>query len=318
MLSEQMKMFDVPKRDKEPGELDFDTWLDTQKPVYHGTFREDWGNAPTSHYGTIGTAAKRLDDVKRYMGQGRFARRNYLDPASSVYPEDEHDSSEPETPLTGRVYARRMTGVRPANPVSDADANTIDYGYRLQHHDEDEIPGSIKDSVITAPIYDDDEDRVRWPSNRPTGFYERKAADLDEGHPISYRNSAESGGLVDKELGVESGDISYVASRGGVSSWERDVLNAKHASPIARDIAQRRIASGKEGAVPIPQFGRAGQQGKLFGGGAHTFTTHEGESKTETTGYYYHDDERGLGPKPESVGRGIRYVNEVQFNPEDL
>ena len=317
MLSEQMKMFNVPKRDKEPGELDFDTWLGTQSPVYHGTFREDWSNAPTSHYGTIGTAAKRLDDVKRYMSQGRFARRSYLDPASAVYPEDDYDSPESEEPMTGRVYARRLTGVRPTTHVSDSDANTIDYGYRLQHHDEDEIPGSIKESVSRAPVYDDDNDSVVWPANRPTGFYEQKAADLDEGHPISYRNSAESGGLVDQELGIEKPDISYVAPRGGVSSWERDVLNAKHSSPIARDIAQRRIDSGKEGAVPIPQFGRAGQQEKLFSGGARRITTYEGESKTETTGYYYHDDDRGIGPKPDSVGRGIRYVNDVQFNPED-
>lgn len=254
---------------KRPGQKSFDEWLATENPVYHGTARPEFGQAPTAHYGTIGQAADRLETLKGTVGGGGFSAARYFDPSlnedSYWAADDEIDENMRELNPTGRVHARRFTEQPMRGRFTDAQANAAEMGYRLEREEEWDIPASVRESTVElAPLsqggsraltpgidYENNE-QVSWPSG--TARPQAGARALSEGRPIKYRNVIEGDSPVDRELGVPYGQAttSFVAPSHAVTSWERDVLKDPNSTSMAQDFAKRRISSGQEGAVPFP------------------------------------------------------------------
>jgi hypothetical protein len=236
-----------------PGAKTFDQWLDTEKPVYHGTFRPEFEQAPSAHYGTMGQAVDVLHNAEaRIQGGGR---RTYYDPSASDDWSDDEDTG-PVT-HTGRIHARRLTEPKAPGLFTDAEANAAQMGHMLEDGLETyEVPPSIKGSAHELAPWSHDEGPVRWPRTSPSrgGTVNRSrlgARALGEGSPIVYDN------VIEGKNSYETPDTpgyrkSIVAPRGSVTSWERDILNDPSQTSIAQDFARRRIRSGQEGSVPFP------------------------------------------------------------------
>jgi hypothetical protein len=233
----QLQLFDdAPyKRKKDRGEMSMDEWLRTQKPVYHGTFREDFHQAPTAHYGTIGQASTVLQN-KAFVNK--------------AFQDLEDPTEYPDHVEYGRVYARRLTEKPHSTLFRDAEANAGDVGHRYVTSEEEyEIPRSLTGSAgpLMPSLETDRNDNpvVRHVSERAS---EADAA-LSDGKPIKYSNYIEGVNTFDKKTPVP---ISVVAPNTTVTSWERDVIASPRASDAAKRYAQQRISSGREGSVSFP------------------------------------------------------------------
>lgn len=247
---EQLQLFDTsnigPKR---PGQKGLDEWVATEKPVYHGSFRSDFGDAPAAHFGSLGQASYRLDAAKRQLEGGGYSRDRYYDASASAWdlPEDE---IEPFT-HTGRVYARRMTEKPMAGRLIDADANAAQAGHMMSEGYEDwEVPTSVTESAGTHMPYWDGDDKPEFHSKRSRAG----ARALGQGRPLAYRNYIESTNPVDTEMGLSQNErqTSYVVPRVAQQSWEADVIGDPGTQDWVKDWARNRVSSGQESAVPFP------------------------------------------------------------------
>jgi hypothetical protein len=243
----QLQLFDdAPyKRKKERGEMSMDEWLRTQKPVYHGTFREDFHQAPTAHYGTIGQAST----IVRNKG---LEYDNSVDEDDDDYDDDAYVYRSTDH---GRVYARRLTEKTHSTLFKDRVANAGDVAYRyLDSEEEYDIPRSLKSSAggLMPDLQTDGRDNpvVRHKSEKA----EEATSALSEGKPIKYTNEIEGYNTFDDRNYFDDKPIpiSIVAPRNAVTSWERDVLSSPRASDAAKRYAQQRISSGREGSVSFP------------------------------------------------------------------
>lgn len=291
----QLQLFDdAPyKHKKDRGEMSMDEWLRTQKPVYHGTFREDFHRAPTAHYGTLGQAATVMQGrMLAYNEKEKIKNLDYDDPLAEKYEPEIHDSDdfEYDAPVMGeygRVYARRFTERPHRTLFGDEHANAGDVAYRyLDSEEEYEIPKSLKSSAgqVMPKLTTDGNDNpvVRHVSQTAA----EATSALSEGKPIKYANYLEGRNEYDrdrKSFFLSSTPISYVAPRDSVTSWERDVLESPRASDAAKRYAQQRIDSGREGAVAFPTpkpemkqttlFYKGGNGWKYDGPGLHEIRT---------------------------------------------
>jgi hypothetical protein len=275
---EQLPLFDsgnYATPEKRPGQKSLDEWIATENPVYHGTFRSDFDQAPAAHFGTMGQATDRVASAAATIqGQGR---RTYYDPS---FTDDDFlhdgpiDGPEP-TEHVGRVYARRLTEPRAAGVYSDPQANAAQVGFLHGEGVEDfDVPRSVRDSAVEAhgvgqhgvgqhggflaPDWDYDTDSSVWPTTAPGTKLHRSvqrsragARALGAGRPIEYRNTIE--GHNDHDTAGTPGFMkSVVAPSQSTTSWERDVINDPFRPDFAKKFARRRIVSGQEGAVPFP------------------------------------------------------------------
>lgn len=254
----QARLFDDSKYQTpapKPGNMSMDRWVETQDPVYHGTFREDWDKAPVAHMGTIGQAASRLETVEFSLQMGPSQRKSYYNPGSEEWETDEDGPAETEH--VGRVYSRRLTERPSRRTFSDQVANAGEAGYRFENfEDEYEIPTSIKGSGGTdTPVFDYDPK-----TGNPKAVYQgRNAKDarvahrmLERGRPLKYSNQFEGDNVYDTADTPHVGE-SFSVPSGASTSWERDVIAEPTASPMAQRYAQQRINQGQEGAVPFPR-----------------------------------------------------------------
>lgn len=282
--------FETPA--KGPGNLTMDEWMETQEPVFHGSFRSDFGSAPVAHYGTMGQAVTRLDNVQHVLKGSERGRDNYYNPGSVL--EGDYGDYEESGPFQheGQVFARRFTEPRSRVQLSDSAANAAEMGYRYEHHeDEWEIPGSVKESAgLDAPELGFDDGGY----GNPKAIHDSDMAEfgqrqLEEGKPITYRNAIEGRNPIDAEASTES----YIAPSSSVTSWERDVINEPTASPMSQQFAQQRIRAGKEGAVPFPSMGvrRQPEQKQLP--------------------IYYDENERASGEAPNTTNRWYKITGHV-------
>lgn len=262
---EQLQLFDTsnigPKR---PGQKGLDEWIATENPVYHGSFRSDFGDAPAAHFGTIGQAGFRLDAARHSIEGSELSRARYYDPSvteDSVYDDPDFGEQEPQTHI-GRVFARRMDEKPMAGRLIDADANASEAGFLMNEGYEDwEVPHSVAESAGTL--------MPEWKSNSggwsgsgydqpDVEFYSQRsragARALGQGRPIAYRNFIEGDNPVDSGMGTSrsASTTSYVVPRTAQQSWEGDLINDPGTQPWVQDWARQRISSGQEGAVPFP------------------------------------------------------------------
>jgi hypothetical protein len=296
---EQLSLFNSDEYqtpDKRPGQKSFDEWLETEKPIYHGSGRSDFGNAPMAHYGTRGQAADRVS-VLPLGGDGNpfdahsFRRAKYLGEASSE--DDYYDnipkgkSSTSRSTLPSRrdaanVYARRLTEKKAPGVFTDQQANAAEYGARIESGEyEDDIPKSIVDSAgQMAPR--DTYDSLEWPERSAKAQVGSRA--LDRGTPIEYHNKIEGDNREDTE-DTRGYRKSIIAPSSSVTSWERDVLKDPGSTDMAKDHAQKRIDNGNEGKVPfrsaVPTKGRP---------------TQESLPLTTPTGEQTHQSSKPIGP----------------------
>jgi len=251
---EQLPLFDTsgigPKR---PGQKGLDEWVATENPVYHGSFRSDFGNAEAAHFGTIGQASYRLNAAKSAIEGGGYARDRYYDPSASAFdmPDDEIEPYQ----HTGRVYARRMTEKPMAGRLGDADANAAEAGFLMNQGYEDwEVPSSVSESakerMPTLKWGDSTEPEVHYYTQRSRAG----ARALGEGRPVAYRNFIEGDNPVDSDLGTprDQQTTSHVVPRVAQQSWEGDLINDPGTQPWVQDWARQRISQGQESAVPFP------------------------------------------------------------------
>ena len=249
---EQLSLFDSDEYqtpDKRPGQKSFDEWLETEKPIYHGTGRSDFGNAPMAHYGTRGQAADRAGSLPLGGTRDPFQRAKYLGEASSEddYYDNIDDKSTPSED-TASVYARRLTEKKAPGVFTDRQANAAEYGARLESgEDEDDIPQSIGESAgQLAPR--DTYDSLEWPERSAKAQVGARA--LYRGTPIEYHNKIEGDNQEDTEETPGFGK-SIIAPRSAVTSWERDVMDDPGSTPTAQTFAYQRIENGNEGKVPF-------------------------------------------------------------------
>jgi hypothetical protein len=250
---EQLQLFDdAPyKHKKDRGEMSMDEWLRTQKPVYHGTFREDFHQAPTAHYGTIGQASTMV------RNKGLTYDNSVVEDDYDNYDDDDADLPEhsPTAGDHGRVYARRLTEKPHSTLFKDRVANAGDVAYRyLDSEEEYEIPRSLKSSAggLMPDLQTDGRDNpvVRHKSEKA----EEATSALSEGKPIKYTNEIEGYNTFDNRnyFDGKPTPMSIVAPRNAVTSWERDVIASPRASDAAKRYAQQRMSSGREGSVAFP------------------------------------------------------------------
>ena len=250
-LSQQLSLFDSSEYQtaaKRPGQKSMDEWLATENPIYHGSGRSDFGNAPMAHYGTRGQAADRAGALP-LGGDGTFQRARYLGEAhdeESYY--DNIDGESTPSGDTSSVYARRLTKKKAPGVFSDQEANAAEYGARLESGEhEDEIPQSIGESARGMAPVDTYED-LEW--SEGTARAQAGARALDQGRPIQYHNNIEGANREDTEE-TPGFRKSIIAPRSAVTSWERDVLDDPGSTPMAQDFAYKRIEKGNEGTVPF-------------------------------------------------------------------
>jgi hypothetical protein len=214
--------------DNDPGSLSFDDWIASPDVVYHGTFRPDFHEAPSAHYGTLGQAAE------------------FVGPWKADTPGDS----------PGRVYARRMTVPRDRKAIyTDQQANAGDIGFRFEEGDRD-LPESLRQSARGVDMDLVQKNKV----GQSVAKYKDKDTDsrmsgqvrdsLKRGIPVEYDNEVESKNTFDDKHNLRS--TSFVVPKTAATSWERDVLASSRASQLAKQFAQQRIDSGKEGSVPFP------------------------------------------------------------------
>lgn len=257
----ELHLFDPSQYDEEktPGQMNMDEWLATQNPMFHGTFRPDFGNAPTAHYGTMGAATNNLKKQGIELESSQLLAARYYDPSITKL-SDDHPSVDDDH--IGRIYARRFK-VEPFNaPFSDGAANAADLVHRILEANEDpmKVPITVRSSAYGVRV---DPDGIKI--TRGEDMTRKGAKALAEGKPILYDNTSEHTSSVDAKYpfgpdlekykyprNVEDRSLSAVAPRGSVSSWERDVLEDPKSSIFAKQFAQQRIDQGKEGAVPFP------------------------------------------------------------------
>ena len=255
-VGEQLQMFSTEGMETRPGQKSFDQWLNTENPVYHGTFRsEDFGNAEAAHFGTLGQASYRLNAAKNTLEGGGYQRDRYYDPSASAFDLDE-DQVEPFT-HTGRVHARRMTEAPMRGRLMDADANAAEAGFLMKQGYEDwEVPSSVSESAGTVmPTF-------KWGDTLEpeVEFYTKKSAAgaraLEAGRPVKYKNFIESDNPIDAENGMDADTrrTSFIVPRGAQQSWEGDVIMDRGNPDWMKDWARKRIQSGQESAVPFPSM----------------------------------------------------------------
>lgn len=248
---EQLSLFDSDEYQtpaKRPGQKSFDEWLETEKPIYHGSGRFDFGDAPMAHYGTRGQAADRAAALP-LGGDGTFQRARYLGKASSE--EDYYDNIDGESTPSGdtaSVYARRLTEKKAPGVFTDQQANAAEYGARLEAGEyEEDIPQSIGESA-TSMAPRDTYDSIEWPKGSAKAQVGARA--LDRGTPIQYQNDIEGANREDT-TDTPGFRKSIVAPRSAVTSWERDVMDDPGSTPTAQTFAYQRIENGNEGKVPF-------------------------------------------------------------------
>jgi hypothetical protein len=275
---EQLSLFDSDEYqtpDKRPGQKSFDEWLETEKPIYHGSGRSDFGDAPMAHYGTRGQAADRAS-VLPLGGDGNpfdphsFRRAKYLGEASSEddyydnIPEGKSSTSRSTLPSrrdAANVYARRLNEKKAPGVFTDQQANAAEYGARIESGEhEDDIPKSIVQSAgQMAPL--DNGASLEW--SKGTAKAQVGSRALDRGTPIEYHNTIEGNNREDTK-DTRGYLKSIIAPSSSVTSWERDVLKDPGSTDMAKDHAQKRIDNGNEGKVPflsaVPTKGRPTQE----------------------------------------------------------
>lgn len=274
-VNEQQRLFD-PKttRERKPGEESFGEWESHPNTQFHGTFRSDWHMAPTAHYGPVGVAAGVLRDKGEQLAASSVSRAQYHDPSITEdgvqdYYGDEGD--EPEPPLVGRVFARRL------NPAqfrsTDATANAGDFMHQIREGYESwETPRSIRNSFDDSDLLreSDDSFRSRSAQHYAEGLHLRDldvgvgrvVGALERGEAVPYPNTQEKDYTDDS---WNSTPDSWVAPSSGASTWEETVNRNPHASSTAKAFATQRQAQGLAGAVGIPSLIRhVGTQPSLF------------------------------------------------------
>ena len=254
-----------------------DEWMATQSPVFHGSFRHDWDSGPTQHFGTRGQATERLYNVADQIKHTQGMRRSYYDPSYNVEAENYYDEPPEPEQHVGQVFARRLTEKPAVGVFTDSEANAGDVVHQLNEGYEDwEISGSLKESskgLVNAPDYGE-------PAHADTAFANLAARQLGRGRPIRYRNQVEADTQFDNppDMPFRSArgargrsQPSWVVPRSSHTSWERDVIMDKGASPMAQAYARQRIGAGQEGAVPFPSrhVEDRGTQGQLWSGVIH-------------------------------------------------
>lgn len=249
-LSQQLSLFDSSEYQtaaKRPGQKSMDEWLETENPIYHGSGRSDFGNAPMAHYGTRGQAADRASSLP-LGGDRTFQRARYLGEAHDEEGYDLFDDVSTPSGDTASVYARRLTKKKAPGVFADREANAAEYGARIESGEyEDEIPESIVESAgDMAPR--DNYDSLEWPKG--TARAQAGARALNQGRPIQYYNYIEGDNLEDTKE-TPGFKKSIIAPRTAVTSWERDVLDDPGSTPMAQDFAYKRIEKGNEGKVPF-------------------------------------------------------------------
>ena len=264
-LSQQLSLFDSSEYQtaaKRPGQKSMDEWLATENPIYHGSGRSDFGNAPMAHYGTRGQAADRASSLPlgrvgefhraRYLGDGsdEESHHHFIDGDAEYrnYQRALRDGDSTPSGDTSSVYARRLTKKKAPGVFTDQEANAAEYGARLESGEhESEIPRSIGESAGKMAPYDCFED-VEW--EKGTARAQAGARALDQGRPIQYHNDIEGANREDSEE-TPGFRKSIVAPRSAVTSWERDVLDDPGSTSIAQDFAYKRMENGNEGKVPF-------------------------------------------------------------------
>jgi len=224
-----------------------DEWLETENPIYHGSGRSDFGNAPMAHYGTRGQAADRAGALP--LGGGRtFQRARYLGEAHDEEEYDSFDDVSDPSGDTASVYARRLTTKKAPGVFTDQEANAAEYGARIESGEyEDQIPESIVESAGSMIPVDNGE-TLEWPKG--TARAQVGARALSQGRPIQYYNHIEGDNREDTEE-TPGFRKSIIAPRTAVTSWERDVLDDPGNTPMDQDLAYKRMEKGNEGKVPF-------------------------------------------------------------------
>jgi hypothetical protein len=258
------QLFDTTPYHREltPEEKGPDAWMEHHAAAgtlqHHGTFRDEWRDAPVIHSGTMGQASYRLGHIARLVKGDRTARQTYYHPDT---PDDGYDDIGDEgEPMehVGRVYAFRMSGGVHPEVLRDRDANDADYAYqRGQGYDDWEVSRSVKESMSDEGR-DYDYDFGEVPSTPHTQA-------LEAGQALPYDNRIESNQDIDPR---DTPPVSHVVPKRSVTTWENDVLANPHASELAKQYSQQRIRNRTAGSVAFPDPGGRGDwnvQSSLLG-----------------------------------------------------
>jgi|SaaInlV_165m_DNA_1040744.scaffolds.fasta_scaffold00604_9 hypothetical protein len=263
MTERQGQLFsDASFKDERPPILSRDQWNKENNAQYHGTFRQDWGDALSIHAGSKEQATRRLADVTPHLrGSSHYVNR---DPALldnyklSYFTGDDGDEWSDElqssvdsiTKVEGTVHA--VSHTKSGNtPISDNEANAADV---LYHDAWGESPTNtvLLSSSIQAS------DFGYGPLDNPSDMEDlqethKGVADalvsLDKGTSVEYHNLGEqvtaTGGHKDPR------NISTIIPRGSGSfhTYDHYVRDHESSTPIQKDAATRRINSGMAGAV---------------------------------------------------------------------
>lgn len=250
---QEPQLFDPAQYDTTPhtGDLPLDEWRQRPDVQFHGTFREDFRQAPTIHLGTEAQAANRMLTVARQLSQSTLARRSYYDPTLANTPPQEHlgkmhafrvDSPVHEVQDTSKEYRLTPgTGRDGEEPSADVNANAADMFHWLRKgYTMEEVPASIRDStewdgVSYGPVKYGEEGGIHRANMTAQAAAGARA--LERGEALSYQNEHEGGGK------------SFVARPGMLRSWEDDVLDSPNRSAMAKQYAQQRKDQGRAGTV---------------------------------------------------------------------
>lgn len=243
---EQLTLFDKSDYDTpapQPGEMSMDEWVETQNPVYHGSMRSDWTEAPVHHFGSKGQAEFRVLDQASHIAHNASSNNSYYGLSDKAPDEFTPVKTEHE----GRVYARRFVEPVAGNRLTDEQANAAEAGFRWEENEH--VPSStLGSSGMLAPDFDKDgwgDNMATFDERSPDSREARSAMkNLQHGKAISYDNRFET-----PRPGEDN--TSFVAPPEATTSWERDVLRSPRAAEGAKRFAKQRIDSGREGSVPF-------------------------------------------------------------------
>jgi len=245
---------------------------------FHGTFRDDWRNAPAIHSGTMGQAVERLDRVSNMLQHMPVQARTYYDPSSG---DDDYGDESDDEPIhhEGRVYAFRMSGGVHPTVLGDQEANDADVLHQLHEGVEPwEIPRSVKGSL--SDVGHTYLKKAEYGKELP---HTEASMALEEGTSLPYHNIVEANNPIDPHDSPAT-KVSHLTPGSSVTTWEHDVAVNPHASQLAKNYAQQRITNRTAGSVAFPSMAvgnDASVQGTLFQGyGSPGQVTHQATRPT--------------------------------------
>lgn len=234
-------------RQREPGEMGADAWMGRSDVAYHGTFHPDWDRNDMLHLGSLASAQQRLQHLSRGGIVTQEEARNYLHPdyADTTEWDDEEPPEVPDT-LHGRIFPRRVSDVASGAPFEDRALNRG----QAEWMDEggESVPASIRQSA----------------RNGDRAAAGRVKDALDRGQSVRYENMSE-----------DQGSTSILAPRMNTHSWEGDVLNARHASPMSQQFARDRLHQGKELTAPVNSFNEITATQPVLYNGSNIFNVYD-------------------------------------------